>query len=112
MKLAAKIRRFAESHTADVNPAKPTPAAKPLKEANRVTGRHPYVGLPDRSYWKTGVASRSPLSLTDFYRKKFDISLEDRIVTAGSCFAQHIARHMKSSGFNFCDYEPAPVECH
>jgi len=32
---------------------------------------------------------------------KFKISKSDKVVTAGSCFAQHIARHLKASGFNF-----------
>jgi hypothetical protein len=42
------------------------------------------------------------------YKKKFDISRTDRIVTAGSCFAQHISRHLRSAGFKVADAEPPP----
>lgn len=31
----------------------------------------------------------------------FRIAPEDAVVTAGSCFAQHVARHLADSGFNF-----------
>jgi hypothetical protein len=40
------------------------------------------------------------------YKAKFDIARTDRIVTAGSCFAQHIARHLRSAGFTVMDAEP------
>jgi hypothetical protein len=42
------------------------------------------------------------------YRKKWDIGPTERIATAGSCFAQHIGRHMKRKGFNVLDMEPPP----
>lgn len=41
--------------------------------------------------------------------KKFVITPTNRIVTAGSCFAQHIAKRLHSSGFSYQDYEPAPM---
>ena len=69
---------------------------------------HPYASLPDRAFWRKSVGDRNPLTIAGLYRKKFTIRPEDRIVTAGSCFAQHIARRLAASGFNFCDYEPAP----
>ena len=37
----------------------------------------------------------------------FRIGPADRIVTAGSCFAQHIARHLAAAGFNHFIAEPA-----
>ena len=69
---------------------------------------NPYASLPERAFWRPSVSARNPLSLVDLYEKKFDLTRTDRIVTAGSCFAQHIARKLKASGFTFCDYEPAP----
>jgi len=69
---------------------------------------HPYVGLPDRAYWRTGVASKNHLEIGDLYRKKFDINPTDAVATAGSCFAQHIGRQMVERGFSFRDFEPAP----
>lgn len=32
---------------------------------------------------------------------RFKIAREDKVVTAGSCFAQHIARNLSKAGFNF-----------
>lgn len=34
-------------------------------------------------------------------RAKFKISRSDKVVTAGSCFAQHIARHLSQIGFTY-----------
>lgn len=69
---------------------------------------NPYSDLPERAFWRPSISARNPLSLVDLYEKKFELTQSDRIVTAGSCFAQHIARKLKASGFTFCDYEPAP----
>ena len=54
--------------------------------------KSPYTDLPPRAFWRTGVSEQNPLTITDLYRRKFEIGFEDKIVTAGSCFAQHIAK--------------------
>lgn len=69
----------------------------------------PYENLPARNYWKTGVAQAHALEISDLYTKKFDISAEARIATAGSCFAQHIRRRLSDNGFKVLDMEPAPL---
>jgi len=38
---------------------------------------------------------------------KFALARDDRIATAGSCFAQHIARHLRGHGFNYFVAETA-----
>lgn len=68
----------------------------------------PYEDLPRRSFWKSGVARSEPGAIRDLYLKKFDISAEDRIATAGSCFAQHITGKLRASGYAVLDMEPAP----
>jgi hypothetical protein len=68
----------------------------------------PYRSLGKESFWSSGVAERHPLSITGLYKKKFDISPTDRIATAGSCFAQHIAGHLRRSGYTVIDAEPPP----
>jgi hypothetical protein len=73
-----------------------------------VTVHSPYQDLPPRAFWRTGVSEQHPLRITDLYRRKFEIRAEDRIVTAGSCFAQHIARKFKTFGYAVVDAEPAP----
>jgi hypothetical protein len=81
------------------------PRAKTPKEENM---HSPYQGLPPRAFWRTGVSEQNPLRITDLYLRKFEIRAEDRIVTAGSCFAQHIARKFNAYGYAVVDAEPAP----
>jgi hypothetical protein len=68
----------------------------------------PYESLPASAFWRSGVAQSDPNRMEGLYKKKFDIARTDRIVTAGSCFAQHISRHLRSAGFKVIDAEPPP----
>ena len=70
--------------------------------------KNPYVGLPRTAFWKTGVAQENPYSIEGIYRKKFKIHPKSKIATAGSCFAQHISRHLKKNGYKVLDVEPPP----
>ncbi|HMI20276.1 MAG TPA: GSCFA domain-containing protein [Sphingomonas sp.] len=67
---------------------------------------HPYRSLPDSAYWRRSVAAKGvsvdPL-VGDFPR----IGRSDKVATAGSCFAQHVARHLAASGFNYLVTEQA-----
>jgi len=69
---------------------------------------NPYTSLPKNAFWKTGVAQETPYKVEGIYQKKFTIPPEANIATAGSCFAQHISRHLKQNGYNVLDVEPAP----
>jgi hypothetical protein len=60
----------------------------------------------DTHFWKTAVANRMPAQLGVIYNKKFSINKSIKIMSAGSCFAQHIGTILKEYGFNFMDYEP------
>lgn len=68
----------------------------------------PYADRPASTFWRSGVAEASPLDLRDIYRKRWDIAPDWKIATAGSCFAQHIARYMGQNGFTVLDAEPRP----
>ena len=70
--------------------------------------KNPYLDLPPSAFWKTGVANENPFKINQIYEKKFNITPATRIATAGSCFAQHITRHLRRSGFNVLDVEPPP----
>ncbi len=70
--------------------------------------KSPYTGLPPHAFWRTGVSEQNPLTITDLYRRKFEIGLADKIVTAGSCFAQSIAKHFTAHGYSVINAEPAP----
>jgi hypothetical protein len=68
---------------------------------------HPYRAFPDHNFWKQSIAD-PPFDMVDpVVTAKFRVNATDRIVTAGSCFAQHIARYLHRAGFNYLVTEPA-----
>lgn len=69
--------------------------------------KSPYTGLEPNRFWRTGVSEAHPLTVADLYQKKFAITAADRIATAGSCFAQHVANHLRTNGFSVLDVEPS-----
>lgn len=69
---------------------------------------NPYKDLPRRAFWKSGVAQENPHCIEGIYKRKFTIAQEAKIATAGSCFAQHISRHLSKNGYRVLDVEPAP----
>ena len=58
----------------------------------------PYTGLPDYHFWRRSVASVEAHLLDPVVKARFSIAPSDRIATAGSCFAQHIARRLRALG--------------
>ena len=74
--------------------------------------KNPYSNLPEFAFWKTGVVKENPYAMQNIYKKKFDILPNTNIATAGSCFAQHISRHLKRNGYKVLDVEPAPPGLH
>jgi hypothetical protein len=63
--------------------------------------KHPYQGKPDHQFWRLEPAIEEPSRFDPVTRTSFRIGREDPVVTAGSCFAQHVARHLAKNGFNF-----------
>jgi tetratricopeptide (TPR) repeat protein len=91
------LQRLIDERDADaLQPQKPSSA-----------GSNPYKGRPDHNFWKRSVSNRNPLEIDTWYRKKFSLTGQS-IACAGSCFAQHLGRRLKRSGFDFVDAEPAP----
>ncbi|GAA6184270.1 GSCFA domain-containing protein [Aliiglaciecola sp. NS0011-25] len=70
---------------------------------------NPYEKLPAYQFWKHGVVEETPFDLKNIYTKKFNIHKHWNIATAGSCFAQHIAKHLQNGGYKILDTEPAPL---
>ena len=70
--------------------------------------RNPYAELPPKAFWRSGVVEQEPQQLPGIYRKKFEIPENAKIGVAGSCFAQHISRHLKKHGYGVLDMEPPP----
>lgn len=73
-----------------------------------MSGAHPYAGLPEAAFWRPAVGERPASEITGLWQPKFRVTRADRIITAGSCFAQHIGRALAARGYRWFDAEPAP----
>lgn len=69
---------------------------------------NPYSQLPDYAFWSRSVAKIDPASVDPTSEPPFKLSNLDRIATAGSCFAQHIARTLTREKFTYLVTEPGP----
>ena len=67
---------------------------------------NPYRGLAASQYWRSGVAEVGPGQFDPVTSVKFQITSHDAVSTLGSCFAQHLARHIKDSGLRYMVTEP------
>lgn len=74
----------------------------------------PYDTLPASAFWRSGVAEAEPSALEGLYLPKFPITRETKIMTAGSCFAQHVHRALVARDWAVIDMEtpkgPIPRE--
>ncbi len=70
----------------------------------------PYNNFQREAYWSKAVANIAPNTLDPCSHVNFTIDAETKISTAGSCFAQHIARYLKQNGFNYFVPESAPTK--
>jgi hypothetical protein len=75
--------------------------------------RHPYQGLPDWQYWRQALALVPVTEVDPVVQSTIKIGREQRVATAGSCFAQHISRTLQRMGFNYyyteLDEQPSPM---
>jgi hypothetical protein len=69
-------------------------------------GNHPYKGQPDFQFWKSASGARSADELDPVVTTNFAIKKDDKIVTAGSCFAGHLAQHLAAGNFTHFVTEP------
>ena len=67
---------------------------------------HPYKNLSNEAFWRRSVASPDMEAVDPVGEFDLRITPETKVATAGSCFAQHIARYLKKSGFNYYVAEP------
>lgn len=67
---------------------------------------HPYRNLPAHNRWSRAVSEPDYPSVNPVVGFPFKIAPKDKVATAGSCFAQHIARRLKASGYNYFVAEP------
>jgi hypothetical protein len=69
---------------------------------------HPYKNLPPHNFWRKGVTSVPRPDLILPVDTTFKIGKTDKVATAGSCFAQHLAAGLQKSGFDYFVPENAP----
>jgi hypothetical protein len=62
--------------------------------------------LPDKAFWRRSVAAVAPAKVDPVGLFDLRINLETKVATAGSCFAQHIARYLRKSGYCYYVAEP------
>lgn len=67
---------------------------------------HPYKHLPDKAFWRRAVEAPAPSDVDPVGIFDLKISADTKVATAGSCFAQHIARYLSNSGFSYYVAEP------
>ncbi|MBR0680008.1 GSCFA domain-containing protein [Roseomonas eburnea] len=60
---------------------------------------NPYRGRPDHCFWRQAVSGRDATGVDPVTALPFRISRTDAVATAGSCFAQHLSRHLSAAGF-------------
>lgn len=68
---------------------------------------NPYRGREPRAFWNSAVAERHLADMADLW-DPIALHPDDRIATAGSCFAQHIGNALAARGAHFLDCEPPP----
>lgn len=70
---------------------------------------HPYETLPEDSFWRNAVAERDAMEITGLWKPRYPIKRRTRIVTAGSCFAQHFSKALVARRYRWLDFEPGPA---
>jgi hypothetical protein len=82
-------------------------AAQTMADGAAVAPGNPYLHLPDAQFWRRSVERVSASALDPVLAAPFRISPTDKVATAGSCFAQHIARTLVAHGFHYLVTERA-----
>jgi hypothetical protein len=62
---------------------------------------NPYQGLPDAQFWRRSISAVEAHRIDPVGDVRVRIGTEDRVGTAGSCFAQHISRRLSKLGLNY-----------
>jgi len=88
------------------SPQEATEAAVGPRDA--FTPVHPYRSLPDFHFWRRSIENVAVENVDPVVSEGFRIEREQKIATAGSCFAQQISRMMRTNELNYYVAETAP----
>jgi hypothetical protein len=72
-----------------------------------VAGPHPYKDAAPYRMWRRAISEVDGGHVDPVVRMPFRLGPHDKVVTAGSCFAQHIAQRLREHGFAFLVTESA-----
>ena len=104
-------RAYSPRYEALFGPDRQWQRAQPLPALPRTGSRHhPYAHLPAQQFWKQAVGNQSMADIDPVTDGDFSITPQSRIATAGSCFAQHIARALRQRGYQPLLTEAPPLE--
>lgn len=70
---------------------------------------HPYEQMPPQAFWRKTVSAQAWGQLDFKPSTKFKLTPALKIATAGSCFAQHMARRLESFGLRHWVVEQVPA---
>lgn len=70
--------------------------------------KHPYLAAADDQLWPKAMTLPAPGHIDPARPQAVRIAHGDRIVTMGSCFAQHLAKRIQRAGFNYLTTEAPP----
>jgi hypothetical protein len=71
---------------------------------------NPYRSLPDHRFWRKAIANVPSFAIDPLIDAPFRITPQDKVATAGSCFAQNIAQALQASGFSYFVPENGPAD--
>jgi hypothetical protein len=77
-------------------------------EAAQPSGSNPYKQLPPHQFWRKAISTVPAVEVDPVVSMPFKITSSDKVATAGSCFAQHIAARLQTRGFNYFVSETPP----
>lgn len=70
--------------------------------------KSPYQHIEKRAFWRLAVERRKQFTDTVLFEPTFAVTLETKVATGGSCFAQHVGRALSDCGLHVIDAERAP----
>ncbi|CAN7313154.1 GSCFA domain-containing protein [Caulobacter sp. LjRoot300] len=62
--------------------------------------KNPYASAPQHAFWSRAISRKASDEVDPVVAPSFRISPKTKVATAGSCFAQHIAKHLRKVGIN------------
>jgi hypothetical protein len=65
------------------------------------SGFNPYTKIQSHQLWRRAVEKIESDDVDPVVKSRFSLTRQDKVATAGSCFAQHISKTLSKSGFTY-----------